>query len=104
MAGHRGVREQLQAQLGVELLAGQAGLRKARRLPRGRREALVPAPAGSAVGERDARARPREIDEQPVLAVHLRADRDAQLDVGAVRAVLERAGAVAAAAGLERAA
>ena len=103
-ARHRGVREQLQAQLDVELLAGQARLCEARRLPRGGREALVPASAGPAAGERDARARPHEIDEQPVLAVGLRADRDAQLDVGAVRAVLERAGAVAATTGLERAA
>ena len=94
-ADERGVREQLQVQLDVALLAGQADLGEARHLARRADEARVAAAARSAPGEHDARARMREVGDQLVAVANLRSDRDAELDVGAVRAVLAGAAAVA---------
>ena len=101
-AGHRRVGEQLQPQLDLRLLGRLPHLGEARRLPDRRREARVAAAALAAAGEDDAGVRPREVRDQLALgAVRLRADGDGELDRGAVGAVLARAAAGLAAAGLE---
>ena len=98
----RGVGQELQPELEVRLVAGQARLGEARRLARGGREALVPAAARAAARENRARLRVREVgDELPVLVEHLRPHGDAELDGLAVRAVLARPASAAAAPGRE---
>ena len=58
----------------------------------------LPRPPWPPCGEHDPRARVRQVGDQlAVVGEDLRADRDAQLDVGAVGAVLARAAAVLAA-------
>ena len=89
-------------QLDVALVAGRPDLGKARHLPGRRDEARVAAAAVAAVREHDARAGVRQVGDQVALVgEHLRADRDAQLRVGAVGAVLARAAAVPAPLGLD---
>ena len=91
-ADERRVREQLQVQLEVALLAGRADLGELRYLPRRRDEARVAAAAAAAAREHDARAGMREVGDQVAFVrEHLRADRHVQLDVLAVGAVLARA-------------
>ena len=76
---------------------GRADLREARHLPRrARRSARCRARRGRPSRARRAR-RMREVGDQvAVVGEHLRADRDAELDVVAVRAVLARAASVLA--------
>ena len=63
----------------------------------------LPRPPWPPLREHDARARMREVGDQvAVVGEDLRADRDAQLDVVAVRAVLARAAAVPAARRLDQ--
>ena len=89
-------------QLHVSLVAGRPHLGEARHLPRRRDEARVAAAAVAAVCEHDASAGVGEVGDQVAfVGEHLRADRDAQLRVGAVGAVLARAASVAAALGLD---
>ena len=100
--GHRRVGEQLQPQLHLRLVGRLPHLGEPRRLADRRREARVAAAALAAAGEDDARVRTREVGDQLALgAVRLRPDRDRELDRGAVGAVLARAAARLAAAGLE---
>ena len=90
-------------QLDVALVARQPDLGEARHLPGRADEARVAAPAVAAVREHDARAGVREIGDQVALVrEHLCPDRDAQLGVGAVGAVLARAAAVATRSALIR--
>ena len=100
-ADERRVGEQLQPELEVGLLAGEAGLGKARSLPGRRREVPVAAPAPAAARDRDARAGHDEVGDDLVVDEDLRPDRDLQLDVVAVCAVLARAAPVLAAPRLE---
>src|ERR671924_390689 len=98
----RGVGEELQPQLERGLLAGETRLREAWRLPRRRGEAAVPAPARAAAGEEHPAAGRGEIGHHAALVVEdLRPDRNPQLDVVAVRAVLLPAAPVTAATGRE---
>src|SRR5919197_1308250 len=98
----RRVGEELQPQLEPELLAREPGLREPRRLARRRREAAVAAPARAALREKRARARGGAGDDETALLLEdLRPDRDAQLDVLPVGAVLLPAASGRAVAGLE---
>ena len=82
---------------------GRPDLREARHLPRRRDEARVAASALAALREHDPRISMREIGDQvAVVGEDLRADRDAELDVAAVRAVLARAASVLPAPGLDQ--
>ena len=97
----RRVGHQLQPQLELGLLAGQADLGEARRLPRRGREALVAPPPGPAAPEDHARARAREVGDELVVLVDLRPGGHAQLDALARGAVLPRASAGLAALRLD---
>ena len=89
-------------QLDVALLSGRPDLGEARHLARRRDEARVAAPAVAALRENDTRARVCEVGDQVALVgEHLCADRDAQLGVVAVGAVLARAATVATALRLD---
>src|SRR5919198_451166 len=80
----------------VRLLARGAHLRDARSLLRRRREAAVAGAPGATVRDGHARARVREVGEQPALRVEdLRPDRHAQLDGLSIAAVSVAALAVA---------
>jgi len=68
-ADERGIGEQLQAQLDQALVARHAHLGVARRLARGRCEALVAAAARSALRDDDPCARVCEVGDEPVLRV-----------------------------------
>ena len=94
------VGEQLQLQLDPALAALEPVFRKPRRLPRGRREALVAAPAASAARHDRALARHDQVVHGPVFERGDRPRRDADDQVAAVGAVALRALAVTAAIGL----
>ena len=101
-AHERGVGEQLQMQLDVALVARRPDLGETRHLPGRRDEARVAPPAVTALRQHDARAGVRQIGDQVALVrEHLCADRDAQLHVGAVGAMLARAAAVPTPLGLD---
>ena len=88
-AGERGVDDELQTQLEVELVAGKPRLRKARRLPGRRREARVAATALAPARGDVARVGRREIGDEAFVGVEeLRPDRHANLGVLAVGTVL----------------
>ncbi len=95
-ADERGVGEQLQVQLDVELVAGEADLGEAGHLARRAHETRVAAATGTATRENDARAGMREIGDQLVAVANLRPDGNPKLDVGPVGAVLTGATTVAA--------
>ncbi len=96
----RCVRHQLEPELERPLVTRQPGLGKARRLPRRRREPLVPTSPRATLGDDGARPRPGQVrQDRPLLVEDLRADRDAQLDGLARGAALVRALPVLAAAG-----
>ena len=82
------VRKQLQPQFELRLLPGEPGLREPRCLARRRREVAIPAPAASAARDNHPRAGRREVGDDLVLGEDLRPDRDLQLDVRAVGAML----------------
>ena len=82
-------------QLDLALLAGEPHLGEPRHLARRADEAGVAAPAAAAAREANPRVRMGQVGDQIVPVEHLRADRDADLDVLAVRAVLAGAAAVA---------
>src|SRR3954464_7238787 len=88
-------------QLDRALLAGEPALGQPRGLPRRGRERLVPAPAGSAGGDRDLLAGPDEIVATPVPALDGRPRRDRDHQPLAVGAGHQLAEAVPAAPGLE---
>src|SRR3954451_366854 len=89
-------------QLEIAFLTGRPNLREARNLPGRRYETRVAASATAALREHDARAGMREVGDQvAVVREHLRADRDVQLDVLAVGAMLARPGPVPAPRGLD---
>ena len=100
---HRGVGEQLEAELERPLLAVEADLRGARRLPGRRRVALVAASTGATARNDDACAVMGEIgDERARLDLaHLRADRHLADDVAATASGLAAALAVRAAIGVQ---
>jgi hypothetical protein len=101
-ADERGVRKQLEAQLEVALLAGEAGLGETRRLAGRGRKTFVPAPSEAAAGEHDSSAAAGQIGDEPALGVeHLRSRGRAQHDVVTCRAVTSGASARAALASLE---
>ena len=80
-SGQRCVRHQLEPELERPLLTWQPGLGKARRLPRRRREPLVPTAPRATFGDDGTRPRPGQVgQDRPLLVEDLRADRDAQLD------------------------
>ena len=96
-AGERRVDDELQAELELRLVAGQARLRETRRLTCRGCESGVPAPAAPAARDDDAVVGRHEIGEQATVAVEqLRPDGDAKPDVLAVCAVLLAPAAVAA--------
>ena len=101
-AGEGGIHHELEPKLEIELLAGKARLRKARRLPRRRREARVSAATLPADRDHDASVLgPQVGDELSVVGEELGADRNSELDVVAVGAVLLRSPAAPAALGLD---
>ena len=97
-ADERGVGDELQPQLELGVLAGQPGLGEARRLARRRCEMTVPAPAAATSRDDDPSAGRDKVGNELLLLVDLRPDRQPQLDVGAVRAVLVGPAPVLAAA------
>ncbi len=76
---HAGVREQLELQLQLALLAGLAVVRKMRRLARRRREMLIALTAAPAFGDAHAFVRRAQVGEQPRVAARaFWVDRDAR--------------------------
>src|SRR5436190_10185380 len=100
----RGIREKLQTQLVVGLLAGHADLGEPRRLAGGRGEAAVAAAADAATREHRPHTGVRQVDDEIAVRVDdLRPHRHRQLDVLAVGPVLSGPTAPAAAPAFERA-
>ncbi len=97
----RRVGEQLQPQLDDGLVPGQTDLGEPRRLAGRARETAIAPPARAATRQHDARARAREIGDEPVLLEDLRPGGNAELDALAGRAVLARAAPGAAALRLD---
>ena len=96
------VDDELEPQFQVELVAGEAGLREARRLTRRRCEARVAATALPTSCGDDARVRRREVGDEPLGRVEeLCPDRNADLGVLPVRSVLLASASVPATTGLD---
>ena len=93
----RGVGEELEAELDLPLLAGQADLGEARRLPARPREVLVAAPAGAALRHDNARAHLREVGGELLALEDLRPDGNGEHRVVSLRAVRATAAARSAA-------
>ena len=88
-AGERRVDHELEPELELELVAGQARLGEARRLPSRRREARVAAAALAPARDDDAAVRRGQVGDEALVGVdELRADGHAELDVLTVGAVL----------------
>jgi hypothetical protein len=89
----RGVGEELEAELDLPLLAGQADLGEARRLPAWTREVLVATPAGAALRHDDSRAHLGEVGGELLALEDLRPDGNREHCVVSVRAVRATAAA-----------
>src|SRR3954471_17184604 len=96
-ADERGVREQLEAELDLPFLAGQADLGEARRLPARPCEMLVAAAAHAAFRHDDSGTRVREVGDELLALEDLRPDRDGEHRVVSARAVGQTAAAATAA-------
>ena len=97
-AGERRVDHELETKLELELVAREAGLREARRLTGGRREARVTPPSLPSPRDDDPSVGNGEVGDEPALAVEkLRPDGHAELRCLAVGSVLLAPAPVAAA-------